>query len=202
MQKLMVGMAALVLFAVTSAASAQQPSRIRGQIEKMDGSAMALKARDGTLMDIKLADDARVSALVKATLADIKPDTFIGVAGLPLPDGSIEAYSIHIFLPAQRGVVPDRFGPWDGKPNATMTNGYVESSSVTGTDGQTLMVKYKEGEKKIIVTPQTAIAAVAPGNKDELKPGTQIIIMQSEKQADGSTLAKNLYVGRGLTPAM
>ncbi len=69
-------------------------------------------------------------------------------------------------------------------------------------DGQTLTVKYKEGEKKILVTPQTAIAAVAPGNKDELKPGTQIIIMQSDNAADGAVTAKVLYVGRDLTPAL
>jgi len=82
-----------------------------------------------------------------------------------------------------------------------MTNAYVESS-VTEKDGQAVMVKFKEGEKKIIVTPTTAITAVAPGNRDELKPGAQIIIMASDKQPDGSVLAKTLYVGRSLTPAM
>jgi hypothetical protein len=82
-----------------------------------------------------------------------------------------------------------------------MTNAYVESM-VQDKDGETLMVKYKEGEKKIIVTPATMIAAVAPGNKDELKPGAQIIIFASEKQPDGSVLAKTMYVGRGVTPAM
>jgi hypothetical protein len=196
------GLVASALIVLAGAASAQQPGRIRGQIEKIDGAAMSLKARDGTMMDVKLAADARVSALTKASLADLKNDTFIGVAGTARPDGSIEAYSIHIFLPVQRGVVPDRFGPWDGKPNATMTNGYVEGSPVAGGDSQTLMVKYKDGEKKVIVTPQTAITAVAPGSKDELKAGTQIIIMASEKQPDGAVLAKVLYLGRGLTPAM
>jgi hypothetical protein len=82
-----------------------------------------------------------------------------------------------------------------------MTNAYV-GSKVTGKDGETLTVKYKDGEKKVVVAPDTVIAAVAPGNKDELKPGAQIIIMASDKQADGSVLAKNLYVGRGVTPAM
>jgi hypothetical protein len=201
-QKILMGLVASALIVLAGAASAQQPGRIRGQIEKIDGAAMSLKARDGTMMDVKLAADARVSALTKASLADLKNDTFIGVAGTARPDGSIEAYSIHIFLPAQRGVVPDRFGPWDGKPNATMTNGYVEGSPVAGGDSQTLMVKYKDGEKKVIVTPQTAITAVAPGSKDELKAGTQIIIMASEKQPDGAVLAKVLYLGRGLTPAM
>jgi len=185
----------------TTAVFAQQPGRIRGQIEKTDGSTLSLKTRDGSMLDVKVADDARVAALVKASLADIKNDSFIGVAGMPRPDGSIEAFSVHIFLPAQRGLVADRHFDWDAKPGSTMTNAYVESS-VTEKDGQAVMVKFKEGEKKIIVTPTTAITAVAPGNKDELKPGAQIIIMASDKQPDGSVLAKTLYVGRSLTPAM
>ncbi len=181
---------------------AQQPgSRIRGQIEKAEGAALVLKLRDGGSMNVKIADDTRVSALVPATLADIKKDTFIGIAGIPQADGSIKAYSVHIFLPAQRGVVADRHGPWDGKPEATMTNAYVEDS-VAGKDGNILTVKYKDGEKKIVVTPQTVIAAAAPGNKNELVPGAQIIIFGWAKQDDGSVLAKVLYVGRGVTPAM
>jgi hypothetical protein len=194
-------MAAALGLITASTAWAQQPGRIRGQIEKADGGMLSVKTRDGGTFNVKLADDARVSALVKASLSDIKEDTFIGIAGMPQSDGSIKAFSVHIFLPAQRGVVADRHGPWDAKPESTMTNAYV-GSKVTGKDGETLTVKYKEGEKKVVVGPDTVIAAVAPGNKDELKAGAQIIIMASDKQADGSVLAKNLYVGRGVTPAM
>ena len=189
------------IFAV-SAASAQQPgSRIRGEVVKADGGMLEVKSRDGAMLNVKLDEKARVSALVKASLADVKQDSFIGVAGMPQPDGSIEAFSLHIFLPAQRGVVPDRTGPWDAKPGSTMTNAYVENI-VTGKDGKTLMVKYKDGEKKVVVTPQTVIAAAAPGSKDELKPGAQIIIFGWDKQPDGAVLAKVMYVGRGVTPAM
>ncbi len=195
------GGAVIALGLAANAAFAQQPGRIRGQIEKVDGPMLSLKTRDGTMMNVKVDDKARVAALVKASLADIKTDSFIGIAGIPQPDGSIQAFSIHIFLPAQRGVVPDRHGPWDARPNSTMTNGYVENS-VTGKDGESLMVKYKEGEKKIVVTPQTVIAAVAPGKMDELKAGTNIIIMASEKQPDGSVLAKVIYLGRNIAPAM
>jgi len=191
----------IALSLAATSAFAQQPGRIRGQIEKVDGPMLSLKTRDGTMMNVKVDDKARVAALVKATLADIKTDSFIGVAGMPQPDGSIEAFSIHIFLPAQRGVVPDRHGPWDARPGSTMTNAYVESM-VAAKDSETLMVKFKDGEKKIVVTPQTVIAAVAPGKMDELKAGTNIIIMASEKQSDGSMLAKVLYVGRNVAPAM
>ena len=193
--------AAMVTLCFSAAAQAQQPGRIRGEIEKADNGTLAVKTRDGAVLTVKVDAATRVSALTKASLADIKTDTFIGIAGMPRPDGGIDAFSIHIFLPAQRGVVPDRTGPWDARPGSSMTNAYVESA-VTAKDGTTLTVKYKDGEKKVEVTPQTAIAAAAKGDASELKPGAQIIIFGWEKQADGSVLAKTMYVGRGLTPAM
>jgi len=195
------GAAAIAFSLAGTTAVAQQPGRIRGQIEKVDGATLSLKTRDGSMVNVNVADDARVAALVKASLADIKKDSFIGIAGIPQPDGGIQAFSIHIFLPAQRGVVSDRHGPWDARPGSTMTNAYVEDV-VQSKDGETLMVKYKDGEKKIIVTPETVIAAVAPGNKSELKVGTPIIVMAADKQPDGSVLAKTLYVGRNVAPAM
>jgi hypothetical protein len=194
--------AALALLGTVTIADAQQSgTRIRGQIEKAEGNVLTLKTREGASLQVHVADDTRISALEKASLKDIKNDTFIGIAGVPRPDGSIDAFSIHIFLPAQRGVVPDRHGPWDARPGSTMTNAYVESE-VTGKDSDTLNVKYKEGEKTVHVTPQTAIAAAAKGDKSDLKAGAQIIIFGWNKQPDGSILAKTLYVGRGLTPAM
>ena len=193
--------AAVALSLTAAAAFAQQPGRIRGEIEKADGAMLTMKTRDGVMLNLKLDEKARVSALLKASLADIKTDSFIGIAGLPRPDGSIEAFSIHLFLPAQRGVVPDRHGPWDARPGSTMTNAYVESI-VASKDGETLTVKYKDGEKKIIVAKDTVIAAAAAGSKDELKAGAQIIIFGWDKQPDGSVLVKSLYVGRGVVPAM
>lgn len=198
--KLSLGLIATL--ALVATASAQQPGRIRGEIVKTDGSNLELKLRDGGTMTVKLAEDVRVSALVKASLADLKNDTFIGIAGVPRQDGSIEAHSIHIFLPAQRGVVPDRHGPWDSRANSTMTNAYIEGTPAADGSGSAFKVKYKEGERNVVVTPQTVIAGAAAGSKDELKVGAQIIIFGSEKQADGSVLAKTLYVGRDVTPAM
>jgi hypothetical protein len=194
--------AAIGIAVAASAAQAQQPgSRIRGEVVKADGGMLVLQTREGATLNVKVADDARVGALVKAALADIKNDSFIGIAGMPQPDGSIQAFSVHIFLPAQRGVVPDRHTPWDARPGSTMTNAYVESM-VQEKSGESFMVKYKDGEKKIVVTPETVIAAAAPGSKDELKPGAQIIIFGWDKQPDGSVLAKVMYVGRGVAPAM
>jgi hypothetical protein len=194
--------AAAVAFAFVSAAAAQQPpALIRGEIVQANGPLFTLKTREGQTLSLKLADDVRVSALVKASLDDIKQDSFVGIAGMPVGGDIIQAFSIHIFLPAQRGVVPDRSGPWDAKPGSTMTNAYVESS-VAGKDGSTLTVKYQGGAKKITVTRDTVIAAVAKGDKSEVKPGAQVVIFGYAKQADGSILAKVMYVGRGVTPAM
>ena len=195
------GAAAVGLALTVSAALAQQPVRIRGEVEKADGSMLVVKSRDGAMFNVKVADDARVAALVKASLADIRNDSFIGVGGVPQPNGAVEAFSVHIFMAAQRGKVPDRTGPWDGRPGGTMTNAYVQTM-VTAKDGEALTVKYQDGEKKILITPQTAIVAVAPGKIDELKPGTPVFIFIGQKQADGSVLAKGMYFGRGVVPPM
>jgi len=132
----------------------------------------------------------------------LRPGAIIGIAGIPQPDGSIEAFSIHIFLPAQRGVVPDRRGPWDARPNSTMTNGYVENA-VASKDGETLMVKYKDGEKKVVVPPGTPIVTFLVGDKSELKPGAKIIIFGATRKDDGTLEANRVNVGRdGITPPM
>jgi hypothetical protein len=193
--------AALGIVFAASAAQAQQPGRIRGEIEKADGGMLVVKTREGAMLNVKVADDARVAALVKAALADIKNDSFIGIGGVPQADGTVQAVSVHIFMAAQRGKVPDRSGPWDGRPGGTMTNAYVQSM-VTGKDGDALTVKYQGGEKKVLITPQTAIVAVAPGKIDELKPGTPVFIFIGQKEADGSVLVKGMYFGRGVTPPM
>lgn len=199
-----IGLATLAVALLTVQAGwAQQPAptRIRGQIEKVEGGVLAIKGRDGQALQVKLADDVRVLAYEKASLADIKPNSFIGVTAMPQPDGSQKAIAIHIFLESQRGVVADRHGPWDLRPGSTMTNAFVESM-VTATDGQVITVKYKDGEKKVIVAPDTPIVATAPGDKNELKPGAQIIIMAAQKQGDGSFTAPAISVGRGVTPPM
>src|SRR5581483_9211660 len=169
--------------------------RIRGQIETIDGNMLAIKARDGTSVAVKLADDARVLAQVKASADDIKPGAFVGIAGVPDNDGSVKAISVHFFLDSQRGVIADRHGPWDLLPNSTMTNAYVETS-VVGVNGREVLVKYKDGEKKILVTPETKIVRNAPAERSEVKAGAQIIIFAAQKQPDGSLVAPAIYVGR------
>jgi hypothetical protein len=190
------------LFAASSAAQSPQTVRVRATIEKVDGQTLTVKSRDGNALTIKLADNPRVTAMVKAELADIKVGDFIGVTAMPQPDGSQKAIGLHIFMDAQRGVVPARFLPWDREPGSTMTNADVEST-VAGVDGQTMMVKYPEGEKKVIVPPNTPIVRFVPGNMSDLKPGAQIFIVAGQKMPDGTITAPAINVGRdGVAPPM
>ena len=184
------------------AAAPSPPVRIRGTLEKVDGSTLTIKSTKGETMQVKLADNARITAMVKATVADIKKGDFIGVTAMPQPDGSQKAIGLHIFMEAQKTVVPHRFSPWDREPGSTMTNADVDST-VAGVDGQTIVVKYPEGEKKVIVPPNTPVVKFVPGNADDLKPGAQMIIIAAQKAADGSLTAPAINVGRdGAAPPM
>jgi hypothetical protein len=197
------GAAGLALVMAATAALAQQkPLRIRGTIEKVDGNTLTVKARSGESLKITTPDDVRVQGLAKASLADISVDSFIGVTAMPQPDGSQKAIAIHIFTEQQRKAVPQGHTAWDLQPNSTMTNAVV-GSKVAAKDGEVLMMQYKGGEKKVVVTPQTAIVRVVAGDKIEIKPGAHIIIMRADKQADGSLKAGAVYVGKdGITPPM
>jgi hypothetical protein len=196
-----VGLAALMLAAFGSAASAQDTVRVRGTIDRVEGPLYVVKARDGTELKVALMDNGIVVALVKASLSDIKPGLFVGSTGMPLPDGSQKAIEVHIFPEAMRGTGEGHY-PWDLQADSTMTNANVEES-VAGVDGQTLTLKYKNGEKKIIVTPQTAVVTYSPGDKADLKPGTKIFIAVAKKQPDGTLQAARINYGKdGITPPM
>jgi Cu/Ag efflux protein CusF len=196
--------AAGLTIALGSVAWAQdaKPVRVRGTIEKVDGNTITAKLRDGSAATIKLADTPRITAMTKAQLSDIKEGSFIGVTAMPQPDGSQKAIGLHIFMDAQRGVVKTGFTPWDREPGSTMTNADV-GSKVEAVDGQTLTVKYTDGEKKVIVPPNTPVVRFNPGTKDDLKPGAQFFIVAGTKQADGTIAAPAINVGRdGAAPPM
>ena len=193
------GLAALAAFC--SVAGAQDTMRVRGTIERVDGPVYVVKVRDGAELKITLMDNGIVVAIAKATLADIKPGLFVGSTGMPQPDGSQKAIEVHIFPEAMRGTGEGHYA-WDLEPNSTMTNANVEESA-TSVDGQTLTLKYKNGEKKVIVTPETVVVTYNPSDKSELKPGAKIFIGAAKKQADGTLLTPRINYGKdGLTPPM
>ena len=187
--------------ALTASAWAQDTVRIRGAIERVDGNTIVVKSRDGAELKVALANNALIVAIVKASLADIKQGSFVGVTGMPQADGSQRAIEVHIFPESMRGTGEGHY-PWDLRPGSTMTNANVEQT-VTGVDGQTLSVKYKDGEKKLIVPPDATIVTYTPGDKSELKPGTKIFIAAAKKLPDGTLEAPRVNYGRdGLTPPM
>jgi outer membrane lipoprotein SlyB len=192
---------AFLLALAASTAWAQDTVRVRGTIERVDGQTLVVKARDGSDLKVVLPGDAQIVGLTKASLSDIKQGSFVGVTGMPQPDGSQKAVEVHIFPEAMRGT-GEGHRPWDLQPQSTMTNANVEHA-VTGVNGQTLTLKYKDGEKKIIVSPDTPIVAFAPGDKSELKPGVKIFIAAAKKEPDGTLQAPRVNFGKdGLTPPM
>jgi hypothetical protein len=201
MSRFALGVAALAFVAVMPPAAAQdQPVRVRGMIERIDDGLYIVKARNGSEHKVKLADNGAVVALVKASLADVKQGSYIGVSGMPQPDGSQKALEIHIFPEAMRGT-GDGHRPWDLQPSSTMTNGAVEQTSASA-DGQVLMLKYKDGEKRIVVPADCPIVGYLPGDKSELKPGAPIFISAAQKQSDGTLVTPRINVGRGTAPPM
>ncbi|HYJ43196.1 MAG TPA: hypothetical protein VEW06_01940 [Xanthobacteraceae bacterium] len=194
----------LALLLLTSAAVSQvlaqgAPVRVRGEITKVEGNTLSVKSRSGENLTVKLAEPLRISAMVKSSLADIKEGSFIGVSAMPQPDGTQKAYAVHIFMDTQKGVVADRFSEWDSRPGSTMTNANV-ATTVSGKDGQDLLVKYKDGEKKVQIPPGIPIARYVPGTAADLKVGAKIFVGAAQKQADGSLNAPNVAVGRDIDP--
>jgi hypothetical protein len=193
---------AIVAVIVTNAWGQQPPTvRIRGTIEAVDGTLLAIKSRDGSDIKVRVTDNVAVFGVAKAELSEIKVGSYIGVTAMPEPDGSQKAVAVHIFPENQRGAA-EGFRPWDQRPGSTMTNATV-AETVKGVDGQNILVKYKDGEKKVVVPPETPIVAFVAGDKAELKPGAKIIIFSANKKEDGTLEAARVNVGRdGITPPM
>ena len=196
-------MAIAMVAASSICAIAQQPpspSRIRGTIEAVDGEVIAVKSRGGEDVKLHMTGDTRIVGITKISLADVKVGSFIGTTTVPGPDGSQNAVEVHVFPEDMRGT-GEGSRPWDLGPNSTMTNA-TGSESVAGNDGQTLLVKYKDGEKKVVVSDQTPVVTYVPGDKNELKPGAKVIAFV-KKLSDGSFETSRIGVGRdGLTPPM
>src|SRR6266478_3462863 len=197
----------LVAVAMVTASSlyaiAQQPpspTRVRGTIEGVDGDMLEVKSRAGEDVRLHMTGDLRVVGLAKISLSDIKLGSFIGTTTVPGPDGSQNAVEVHVFPEDMRGT-GEGSRPYDLRPNSTMTNATV-AETVAGNDGHTLMVKYKDGEKKVVVSPDTPVVTYVPADKSDLKAGAKLIAFV-KKLPDGSYETSRVSVGRdGLTPPM
>jgi len=192
-------LAGIVLAAALAISSgrAQQTQRVVGTIETVEGSTLVIRTRQGEVK-VTIGSDVRVFGVERRSVADIKPGLYLGVGAVPLPDGSQKAVRVQIFPP---GESPNPgFRTWEGAPQGTMTNANVETS-VAGVDGQVLTLKYKDGEKKIVVASDAQIVGTVRGDKSELKPGAAVSIARATKKPDGTLEAARVNVGRdGVTP--
>ena len=197
----------LVITAVVVASSlyaiAQQPptpSRVRGTIVAVDGDVLSVKSRGGEDFKLHMAADMRVVGITGIALADIKVGSFIGTTTVPGPDGGANAIEVHVFPENMRGT-GEGSRPFDLRPNSTMTNATV-AESVVNNEGHVLTVKYKDDEKKVVVSPETPVVTYVPADRSDLKAGAKVIAF-IKKLPDGSFEANRVSVGRdGLTPPM
>src|SRR5258708_665018 len=190
--------AASTLYAI--AQQSPTPSRVRGTIEGVDGDVLSVKSRGGEDVKLHMTSDMRVVGITKISLSDIKVGSFIGTTTVPGPDGSQNAVEVHVFPDDMRGT-GEGSRPYDLRPNSTMTNATVDQS-VVGNDGHTLLIKYKDGEKKVLVSAETPVVTYVPGDKSALKPGAKVIAFM-RKLPDGGFKTNRVSVGRhGLTPPL
>src|SRR5258708_5619494 len=136
-------------FAVSTAWAQQQTQRVAGTIDKVEGKTLYIKSASGPVT-LTLTDNALIVARVKATAADIKAGDYVASGGVPPPARTQNAAELRIFPDRMRGNGDGHRPGGPGAPNGTMTHGAVRHT-VSSVGGPVLTVKYKDGEKKLIL---------------------------------------------------
>jgi hypothetical protein len=197
-------MSRYVFLALSATALAQAPlptQRIRGDVTALDGVNLQVKSRSGEALAIKLADNYTVTAVVKIDMSAIKAGTFVGTASMPQSDGTQTALEVLVFPEAMRGSSEGHY-PWDLRPGSMMTNATVAEAVVEATGGRRMLLKYKDGEKWVVVPPDAPIVTFEPGDRAMVVPGAHVLITAT-KQPDGNLTAARVAVGKnGLVPPM
>ena len=191
----------LALALIASPAFAQPTATLRGTIDAVaaDGVITA-HSRSGEAATLKLKPAGRITAVIPATAADLKPGAYIGVAAVPDADGALKALEVHIFPESMRGV-GEGFRPFDLAPGSTMTNGDV-NARVERVDGPQIVVAYKGGEQTIVIDKSTPIVAIEPGGLGDLTAGAGVVARGSVGEG-GAYEARAVVVGvSGVTPPM
>jgi hypothetical protein len=192
--------AAAIVTTLAASSAYAQAQRLAGEIKRVNGSLLFADGRDGKPMTIKLTDNVVVTAVLKATIADIKPGMYIGSGAVPQADGSQKAVEVHIFAESQRGQGDGHRPGWYGADNGTMTNGNVEPGGAVVSQGEgkdpVFIVKYKDGDKRIVVPPTAHIVRYEVGSKTDVKAGAPFAIQAANKQPDGTYTAERINVGR------
>jgi hypothetical protein len=192
--RVMAAAALAAVLAVSTAWAQQQTQRVAGTIDKVEGKTLYIKSASGPVT-LTLTDNAVIVARVKATAAEIKAGDYVASGGVPQPDGTQKAVELRIFPDSMRGNGDGHRPGWPGAPNGTMTNGAV-GQTVTSVDGPVLTVKFKDGEKKLIVGPSVPVQRLEIADRSELKSGAAVAAAAT-KQPDGTFTAARIDFGRG-----
>ncbi|WP_431104676.1 hypothetical protein [Roseateles noduli] len=196
---------AVALIAFSAAApslssAADAGVRVRGTVISRSGDQLDVKSREGNVVTIKLKEGWMASGVAAASIADIKPGDYVGIASLPKSQGGDGALEVVIFPPAMKGAAEGSFG-WDLKPNSTMTNATV-SNAVKSVEGSTVTVTYHGQEKKIAIPTGTPVVTLTQATADDVKAGAVVFVV-AEKDADGKLSSGRLVVGKnGVVPPM
>src|SRR3979490_900505 len=196
----LIAVAMVVASSLYAIAQQTSPSRVRGTIEAVDGDVLSVKSRSGEDVRLRMTGDMRVVGIARISLDDIKIGSFIGTTTVPGPAGSQDGVEVRVFPEDMRGA-GEGSRPYDLRPNSTMTNATV-AQTVAANDGHTLIIKYKDGEKKVVVSPDTPVVTYVPADKSDLTAGAKAGAFL-KKLPDGSFETNRVSVGRdGLTPPM
>jgi hypothetical protein len=192
---------ALLTLAVTlsHAQTPNAPQRLRGTVESFDDKTLVVKERSGEVLRLALADTFGVNEVVPTELASIQAGSYIGTAAMPQPDGSLQALEVLVFPEQARGASEGHY-PWDLQPGSTMTNATV-ADVVGQVKGRTLTLRYKDGEKKVLVPEGVPVVTVKPGDRSLLVPGAKVLV--TAQLRDGKPVALRVIAGRnGFAPPM
>jgi hypothetical protein len=174
-------------------------TRLRGMVESLAGDVMTIALRNGGSASVRLLPATRVTWVVRAKLSDIQPGSYIGTTAVSAGDGKLKALEVHVFPETMRGV-GEGHRDWDLTPGSSMTNGTV--GNVVASEGSTITVDYKGGQKQVIVPDNAPVVTFAPADRTALTTGANVIVF-SQRNADGSVVAARISVGKdGLVPPM
>ncbi len=185
----------LLLCAIVALAQPAPTVRVRGDVEALDGQTLTVKARDRSQLSVRMAENFTVGGLKRASLADVVAGKFVGAAAMPQPDGTLRALEVLIF-PDAAPATNEGHGPWDLQPQSTMTNARV-AEVVSAPEGRVLILRYKDGEKRLLVPESAPVVAAAPADRLALVPGAHIFIFAAQRQPDGTLTASRVTVGLG-----
>ena len=195
-------LAAFALGLAASLCAAQTPMlaaptvRLRGIVQSVTPLTLTVKERGGELVELVLPEKLVVSEVYPISLADIQPGSFIGTAALPQADGTQRAIAVTVFPESARGT-GEGHRPFDLQPQSTMTNATV-ADVVGNTSGRTLVLKYKDGEKTLIVPVDAPVVTFRPGDRSLLVPGASVSL--SAQVVDGKPTALRINAGRNGFP--